>query len=59
MALSNHERGNKLVSIHVSPAIEPGGIVFHSQNNNKILYSFDILLTIWELKIFNSALGQL
>jgi hypothetical protein len=43
MALSNHERGNKLVSIHVSPGIEPGGIVFHSQNNNKILYSFDIL----------------
>jgi hypothetical protein len=41
----------------VSPGIEPGGIVFPSQNNNIVLYSFGELQTMWELEIFSSAPG--
>jgi hypothetical protein len=36
----------------VSPGIEPGGIVFPSQNNNIVLYSFGILQAMWELGKF-------
>jgi hypothetical protein len=44
-------------AVGVSPEIEPGGIVFPSQNNKIVLYSFGILQTMWELEIFSSALG--
>jgi hypothetical protein len=40
-----------------SPGIEPSGVVFSSQNNNIVLYSFGVLQTMWELDIFSSALG--
>jgi hypothetical protein len=39
----------------VSPGIEPGGIVFPSQNKNIVFYLFDVLQTMWELEIFSSA----
>jgi hypothetical protein len=43
----------------VSPGIKPGGIIFPSQNNDIILYSFSVLQTMWELEIFSSTPGQL
>ncbi len=43
----------------VSLGIEPGGIVFPSQNNNIILQSFCVLRTMWELEIFSSRPGRL
>jgi hypothetical protein len=42
----------------VSPGIEPGGIVFPSQNNNIVLHSFGVLQTMWELEIFSSGLDR-
>ncbi len=48
-----------LVYCNVSLGIEAGGIVFPSENNNFILYSFSILQTMWELEIFSSVLVQL
>ncbi len=35
-------------TVHVSLGIEPGGIVFHSQNNNIVLYFFGVLQAMWE-----------
>jgi hypothetical protein len=43
----------------VSPGIEHGDIVFHSQNNNIVLYLIGKLQTMWELEIFSSAPGRL
>jgi hypothetical protein len=40
------------VIVIVSPGIEPGGIVFPSQNNNTVLHLFGILQAMWELEIF-------
>jgi hypothetical protein len=33
--------------MNVSPGIEPGGIVFPSQNNNIALYLFGVLQAMW------------
>ncbi len=46
-------------TVHVSPGIEPGGIVFPSQNNNIVLYLFGVLQAMWELEISSSAPGRL
>jgi hypothetical protein len=40
------------VILIVSPGIEPGGIVFPSQNNNTVLHLFGVLQAMWELEIF-------
>jgi hypothetical protein len=45
--------------ILVLPGIKPGGIVFPSQNNNIVLYSFGVLQTMGELEIFCIAPGRL
>ncbi len=49
----------ELSTVAVSPGIEPGGIVFPSQNNNIVLYLFGVLQTMWELEIFSSAPSRL
>jgi hypothetical protein len=43
------------VGLGILPGIEPSGIVFPSQNNNIVLYLFDVLQAMWELEIFSSA----
>jgi hypothetical protein len=43
----------------VLPGIEPGGIVFPSQNNDIVPCLFGVLQAMWKLEIFSSALGRL
>ncbi len=50
---------HSVCSISVSPGIEPGGIVFPSQNNNIVPGLFGVLQAMWKLEIFSSVPGRL
>jgi hypothetical protein len=43
----------------ILPGIEPGNIVFPSQNNNIVSCFFSVLQSMWGFEIFSRAPGQL